>query len=446
MPYSGVRRGAALAAVAAALAAAAPGGAQAEEPAPAKAAQKSDARAVIADVRRAIADNYVIAEKIPAVDAVLAKGLASGRYDGLDPRRLADRINADLMAAANDKHLAIQFDPHRAAMLKGPIGDEATIGPQWDRMAQFRNHGFTEMRVLDGNVRYANLEGFVWTGPKTAEAYDTVMKFLKDGDAAIIDLRYNGGGSPQSVQYLISHFVEAGKPLTTFYMGGGRKPEKEYAVAKLPAGRLIGKPLYVLTSKISISAAEAFAGHVTGYRLGDVVGETTAGAAYRNMFVPIAGQYMLSVSSGRAVLAATGGDWEGKGIKPTIPAEMGKAVDVAHLHALKKLAAVAPGHEKGRMEAKAALLAAKLEPATPALPLPAYAGRFGERTISVDSGALHSQRRGGPKSRLVPLGGNRFLIEADPSTKLDFVVAGGAAPAVEVIRGDGTRMTEARTD
>jgi hypothetical protein len=98
------------------------------------------------------------------------------------------------------------------------------------------------------------------------------------------------------------------------------------------------------------------------------------------------------------------------------------------------------------MEAKATLLAAKLEPATPALPLPAYAGTFGERTITLDGGALHSQRRGGPKSRLVPLGGNRFLIEADPSTKLDFVVAGGAAPAVEVIRGDGTRMTEARTD
>ena len=440
------RRGFLRAALAAAIATGTAAAGQAEEPAPAAAQLQVDAGKVIAEVRRAIAEYYVITEKLAPVDAALTKSLAAGRYDGLDPRQLADRINADLMAAANDKHLQIQFDPARASMLKGPIGDEATIGPEWDRMAQFRNHGFTEMRVLDGNVRYANLEGFVWTGAKTAEAYDTVMKFLKEGDAAIIDLRYNGGGSPQSVQYLISHFVEAGKPLTTFYMGGGRKPEREVAVTELPAGRMIGKPLYVLTSRISISAAEAFAGHVAGYKLGEIVGETSAGAAYRNMFVPIDGKFMLSVSSGRAVLAATGGDWEGKGIAPTIPTEMGKAVDVAHLHALRKLAASAPPHEKGRMEAKSVLLAAKLEPATPALPLTAYAGKFGDRTITLESGALHVQRRGGPKTRLIPLGANRFVLEADPSTKLDFAVSGGSAPAVEVIRGDGTRMQQARTE
>jgi hypothetical protein len=433
------------AALAAGIAAGAASAGQTEEPAPAAAQVAVDARTVIAEVRRAIKDNYVITEKLAAVDAALAKGLAAGRYGGLDPRQLADRINEDLMAAANDKHLQIQFDPARASMLKGPMGDEATVGPQWDRMAQFRNHGFTEMRVLAGNVRYANLEGFVWTGPKTAEAYDNVMKFLKEGDAAMIDLRYNGGGSPQSVQYLISHFVEPNKPLTTFYMGGGRKPEREVAVAELPAGRLIGKPLYVLTSKISISAAEAFAGHVAGYGLGEVVGEKTAGAAYRNMFLPIDGKFMLSVSSGRAVLAATGGDWEAKGIAPTVPAEAAKAMDVAHLHALRKLAAAAPPHEKGRMEATAALLAARLEPATPALPLSAYAGTFGERTISLENGALHSQRGGGPKSRLIPLGANQFLIEADPSTRLEFAVAEGAAPEVEIIRGDGTRMKHQRT-
>ena len=435
----GMRNGVLKAAVAAALAAGTAAAAQAEEP------RAADANKVIAEVRRAIADNYVITDKLAAVDAALANGLAAGRYAVADPRELTDRINADLMAAAHDKHLSIQFDPVRAAMLKGPIGDEATFGAQWDRMAQLRGHGFTEMRVLEGNVRYANLEGFVWTGPKTAEAFDTVMRFLKEGDAAIIDLRYNGGGSPQSVQYLISHFVEPGKPLTTFHMGGGRKLEREFAVTELPAGRMIGKPLYVLTSRISISAAEAFAGHVAGYKLGEIVGETTAGAAYRNMFVPIAGQYMLSVSSGRPVLAATGGDWEGKGIAPTIKVPAAKAMDAAHLHALRKLAAAAPPPEKARALAMATLLAARLDPVAPALPLEAYQGRFGERAITFENGSLHSQRTGGPKSRLLPIGANLFVIEADPGTKLDFAVAGGAAAAVEVVRGDGTRVKQPRT-
>ena len=33
------------------------------------------------------------------------------------------------------------------------------------------------------------------------------MRFLSGGDAVIIDLRKNGGGSPDAVRYLVSHFL-----------------------------------------------------------------------------------------------------------------------------------------------------------------------------------------------------------------------------------------------
>ena len=405
----------------------------------------TDSRAVVETVRRTIRDNYVVSERIEAVDAILAAGLASGRYDGGDPRQLADRINADLMSASKDKHLSIRFDPAHASMLKGPIGDEIVEGPQWERMAQLRNHGFTEMRVLDGNVRYVRLDGFAWTGAKSAAAIDVVLGFLKEGDAAVIDLRYNGGGSPRAIQYIISHFVATGTPLTTFHMGGGRAPEKYAALATLPASRMIGKPLYILTSRMSISAAEEFAGHVTGHRIGKVVGEQTAGAAYRNSFFPILGEFMLSVSVGRAVLASTGTDWEGKGIEPTIAAEAGKALDVAHLDALRTLAPNAPPPEKDRMEAVAAMLAARLEPAALELSLGSYAGTFGDRTISVEGGSLYSQRGDGPRVKLLSVERNLFLIEADPETRLQFAVKNGAAESLDVIRRDGRRTTQLRT-
>jgi C-terminal processing protease CtpA/Prc len=63
------------------------------------------------------------------------------------------------------------------------------------------------MKVLPGNVRYIDVIGFFWGGKKTAEVYDSAARFLRDGDAAVIDLRHNGGGSPDAVQYLISHFL-----------------------------------------------------------------------------------------------------------------------------------------------------------------------------------------------------------------------------------------------
>ena len=39
-----------------------------------------------------------------------------------------------------------------------------------------------------------------------------------------------------------------------------------------------------------------------------------------------------------------------------------------------------------------------------------------------------------------------MALEADPGTKLDFAVSNGSAPAVEVVRADGTRMSQARTN
>lgn len=316
---------------------------------------REEAGAVVRELRRLVAEHYVIPETRPAIDAVLAAGLAAGRYDSDDPGVAAARINADLEAAAHDKHLGLSFDPARAASMRGRQGDDETVGPMWERMAQVRNHGFSEMKVLPGNVRYVALDGFVWTGPKTAAAYDHAMRFLKEGDAIIIDLRRNGGGNPRAVHYLASHFLEGNRPLVEFHMAG--RVDRVSTEAELPAGRLTGKPLYVLTSSHSASAAEEFAAHVVSHKVGDIVGEATAGAAFRNDFFPIAGRYVLSLSVGRPVLAVTGGNWEGKGIAPTIASDPAGALEIAHLAAVRRMAEKAPPHEKGQLEALAARLA-----------------------------------------------------------------------------------------
>ena len=220
MPSSRLRGGAAVAmALAAALAVPASAnpadGEATEEPA------TMEANRIAGEVRDAIAANYVLADKIPLITAALDEGIASRRYAGLTGRALADRLNQVLAAAAHDKHLGLQFDPARAAMMNGPMGDEVNEGPEWDRMARSMNHGVAELRMMDGNVRYMNLVGFAWTGERSAKVLDNAVGFLGEGDAVVIDLRYNGGGSPKAIEYLFSHFVDPGKPLMTFYMGGG---------------------------------------------------------------------------------------------------------------------------------------------------------------------------------------------------------------------------------
>jgi len=421
--------------------------ARAQGSAAAATSSQIDAKAVVADVQRILDANYVLPEMRPKLNAALSQGLTAGRYNVSDPNILAERINADMSAVANDKHLGMQYDPAQQARLAassaGSGADDAPPSEEEVRQAIRLNHGITEMKVLPGNIRYMDLIGFFWGGKPTEDAYDNAMRFLRDGDAAIIDLRRNGGGSPDAVRYLISHFLEPNRPIVTFYMRG--KPgDTLKTLATLPAGRMIGKPLYVLTSGGSASAAEEFIGHVAGFKVGELIGETSAGAGYRNEFFPVAGGYVISVSVGRAVLASTGKDWEKVGIAPTVKVEQDKALEMAQVRALRKLASAATGEDKIVFEASAQVLEAQLTPVVTALPAAQYAGVYGVRHITNDGGKLVFQREGGPKGQLVAVAANEFAFVADPMQRVKFKVAGDAATELELIRGDGSRVVAAR--
>jgi hypothetical protein len=406
-----------------------------------------DAKAVVADVRRILNENYVLPDLRPKLDAALAEGLAAGRYDVSDPSVLSERINADLTEVAHDGHLGMHHDPKQAAQLAArPAGagaDDAPPSQEEIRQAERLNHGILQLKVLPGNIRYMETIGFFWGGDRTKEVYDNAMRFLKGGDAVIIDMRQNGGGSPDAVRYMISHFLKPETPIVTFFMRG-EKGDTWKSLGGLPAGQLTGKPLYVLTSGRSASAAEEFVGHVAGYKVGELVGETTAGAGYRNEFFPVAGGYVISVSVGRAVLASTGKDWEKVGIAPTVKVEQDKALEMAQVRALRKLGSTATGQDKTVFEASAQVLEAQMKPVATALPPAQYAGVYGVRHITNDGGKLIFQREGGPKGQLVAVAANEFAFIADPMQRVKFKVAGSAATELELIRSDGSRVVAAR--
>lgn len=301
-------------------------------------AQSFSPATAVAEIRRVVAESYVLPEKRPALDAVLADGLASGRYDTRDPAAFARTVDADLTRVGRDRHLNIRFDPAAVAMMTARRPDDRPDMAAFERKIRAGNHGVQAMTLLSGNVRLVDLRAFDWIGPESEAALGAAMEFLRGGDAAIIDIRQNGGGHPLAVQYVVSHFLAPDKPLITFYEGG--KPLNE--TASLPEGkvrRMLGKPLYVLVGPVTGSAAEEFAGHVAGYRLGELVGVTTSGGGYMNRLVPVGRELVLSVSVARAVLASTGKDWEAVGIAPSIAAEPERALDVAHVAALKRIGA-----------------------------------------------------------------------------------------------------------
>ena len=290
---------------------------------------------------QALQTQYVFPDRVPAMQDALRTAQAAGRYDTAAPVTFAERVSQDLSRAAGDGHLYLRWDPEQFAAAGRESATEGE-GPDLDAIweARFRamNYGLTEQKLLPGNVRYLKIALFGWANDEAGVAYDDAMRFLKGGDAVIIDLRGNGGGHHDAVRYVLSHFMAPDELLITF-LEAGQKPYDSRTLTHLPAGRMIGKPLYVLIDHRSASAGEEFAYSVQQFGLGSLIGQTTAGGANNNRFVPVAPGFMLSVSYGRPEHPKTGSNWEGVGVKPDVEVPTDQALERAQTLARAALAA-----------------------------------------------------------------------------------------------------------
>ena len=384
-------------------------------------------------------DTYVFPQKRDAIVARLRAADAAGRYDVDDPHAFADRVTADLRDVSGDGHLYLRVDAAGFAATRasadgarGPQGDSA----YWRSKAIRNHHGLVETRILPGNVRYLRIAGFDWVTDETGSVYDAALRFLKDGDAVVVDVRRNRGGDHAAVRYLTSHFLGDETLLMTF-LRGAEPPMQSWTLDHVPAGRLIGKPLYVLIDRRTGSAAEEFAYQVEQYRLGTLVGQRTVGAANNNRRLPVAPTFLLSVSEGRPEHPVSHGNWEGTGVAPAIETSPEQALDVALVDALRRLA------DGGGVDAAWALVAAqaRLSPVVAdASNLQRLAGRYGDLSITWRDDTLYVDRpeRGvAVATRLTPLtDAGLFAIDGEPDTRLQLLndtarllrVGSGAGP------------------
>lgn len=380
-----------------------------------------DRAAALKFIKDKFQEFYVVPEMRSVIIEKLNKAQKTGRYDVSDPRVFAERITEDLQNAANDKHLWLSFDlPAYTANIAPP---KSVDGEESFRRARAirSNHGITEMRILPGNIRYLKIVRFEWISDETGKIYDEAMRFLKDGDAWIVDLRGNGGGTSSAANYFSSHFHDAG---TVNYIShsGSETPEKNRSLDYLPVGRLKNKPFYILIDGKVGSAAEAVAYDLQQFKLAELVGTKTAGAANNNKLIPIAPAFILSVSYGRPTHFLTNTNWEGIGVKPNLECEPNLALAAAQSLALKKLAELPNLPPENLTEYKWALTAAeaRLNPLKlTAAQLNHLTGTFqnadfGEMKIVFSGETLWLERQNGTRERLSALTSNvLFAIEGN---------------------------------
>lgn len=429
-------------------------------PGPASPAVQLDAavRGQVAEALAQVLAEYYVYEEIGREMAeAIRNRLQEGAYDGIrSPVEFADALQADLREISRDGHLGVRYEPMPTApgaavpgpavphprdagpMAPGltapePDGPAKPIGPApkaplapAPRAAGPDAAALPDVRILDGNIGYMAVNAMPPT--ETAmRAIAAAFALLDRTDALILDLRGNTGGSP-AVVGLIEGYLSEGSPYTTntVHWRNGDRPERLRTadVGDLAYGSR--KPVYVLTSPATFSAAEQLSYDLQAFKRATIVGETTGGGSHTSNIgpVPLGHGFVANIPTGYLINAVTGTNWEGTGVRPDVEVPAEEALAAAWSLAARTLADSAP--DPAARAGLELLAEAKLS-GEPDLEFAALEGEYAPvqgggpgmpAAIRREDGALRIRMRAGSFVRdaaLVHAGGNRYTLDGYPS-------------------------------
>jgi len=307
-------------------------------------------RAVIEGVAARIQASYVFPARATVIARAIRARARRGDYDGVSSARaLADSLTAHLQAAGRDRHLRVRYS--HDVLPPQPWRRSATTGGADSLRAQGRraNFGFGRPRRLLGDIGYVEILDFGFEPQFAEETVADVLTEMEDASALIVDVRRNGGGSPRMAAFVTSYFFGADSiHLSTLYWRGNRV-ERVYTRRAVP-GRRFGpdRPVYVLTSRATFSAAEGFAYGLQALGRAVVVGDTTGGGAHAGGLHRVTDHFGVWVPGARAVNPVTKGNWERVGVRPDVAVPEREALPVAHALALQALLERGPNPERRR--------------------------------------------------------------------------------------------------
>lgn len=292
---------------------------------------------IVAKIQTHLKTTYVNLEIANKMIETLNINLKSKKYKAINnPVEFSKALTKDLQNSSKDLHLQVNYKPKRIAKNKQVSSEDIRLKKEQmmaKKMAEI-NFGFMETKILHGNIGYLNLRLFADT-KYAKEAAIAAMRFLSNTNAIIIDLRYNKGGVPSMIQLLSSYFFKDNPVLlSNFYERKTKTETQLYTLSTNEESKMVNKPLYILTSKSTFSAAEAFAYSLKHYNKAIVVGEVTKGGANRTKRVTINNQFSISIPYIEAIHPNTKTNWEGTGVQPNIKTSKKDAFATAYLEAL----------------------------------------------------------------------------------------------------------------
>jgi carboxyl-terminal processing protease len=175
-----------------------------------------------------------------------------------------------------------------------------------------------------GYVFLPGMEGFADTPDADVKAagraMDEVVAALQDLDGLIIDVRFNGGGSDAISLALASRFADQRRLVFSVETreGDGWTPRRDYYLEPDGPAQFTG-PVVLLTSRLTVSAAETFTLAMRALPHVKVVGETTSGGLSTMMLRNLPNGFGFGLPFER-VFAPNDAVYEGVGLAPDVEA------------------------------------------------------------------------------------------------------------------------------
>ncbi len=291
---------------------------------------------VLASAAKLLDERYVFPDVGERMAAALRRAEKRGTYQAItDGQIFAWRVSDDLWAIAHDGHLGVRFS--QDVLPPEEPGEVPGTGPAARQRLLAGNCGFEKAEHLAPNIAYLKFNEFappeICAGTAAA-----AMNFVADSDALILDLRDNHGGGAM-VQFIASYLFAEPTHLMDTYKRPDNATEEDWTLPYVPGRKFIAKPVFVLTSKRTFSAAEAFCYALKTLKRATLVGETTGGGAHPMEPDRIDDHFLITVPTGRSISPITKTDWEGSGVEPDVKVPAADALT----EALKRARALEPG-------------------------------------------------------------------------------------------------------